>query len=380
MWNMQYIGEARLGTPARRLRLLVDTGSADIPILPSQDGFNRSSSSTANVSNLTVDISYGQGNVRGLLGNDVFSMSGLTVEFQNFIYVTDASGLSNVEADGILGLALPGLSNSGETFLQHLYRHNVVMFWLVLEDYASSYLGFGAPPPGVYDASSIVWAPVVFFMWWAFEADFRISRSIGKNLVFMIDSGTSYLGVPAQFFMYVVTAILPKRALKSCSLQASYGFFTCPCEHADEANSFDLVVGHRMFSIPARELFLRTSESQCVLEVMQVPSGLPFILGDTFLRTVTVVFDMAGPRVGIAGRPRAGTPWTPASPAPAPFRPISALLPSWFAYFCLALSLCIAASVIVHIQRAGRPAPPAAGAPVDATDPDADAQTNYVRI
>lgn len=362
LWNMQYIGKARLGTPARHVRLLVDTGSADIPILPPQDGFNRSSSSTANFSNLTVDISYGQGNVIGLLGSDVFSMSGLTVEFQNFVYVTEASGMSNVGADGILGLALPGLSHSGETFLQHLYRHNIVMFWLVLGDYASSYLGFGAPPPSVYDASRLVWAPVVYDMWWAFRAEFRISKLHSKNVVFMIDSGTSYLGVPAQFFMYVVTAILPKRALESCSLQASYNLFTCPCEHADVAHSFDLLVGRHRFSIPARELFLQTSASQCVLEVMQLPPGLPFILGDTFLRTVTVVFDMAGMRIGIAERP--GTP----SPAPGPFPPIS-VLPPWLPVFCMVLSLCIAVSVYVYVERVWRPAPSAA-----------DAQTSYVQF
>jgi cathepsin D len=114
--GIQYIATVNIGTPSRALNLVIDTGSSDILILlknhhrSEQDELRDEKSSTLKMGG-NFDIKYGAGRCSGLKGSDMMTIGGysLTGEEIGFANKEDRV-VTTINADGVLGLALVGLS------------------------------------------------------------------------------------------------------------------------------------------------------------------------------------------------------------------------------------------------------------------------------
>jgi len=105
----------------------------------------------------------------------------------------------------------------------------------------------------------------------------------------------------------------------------------------------DILVSGALFPIQPSELLTPTSpgSDSCVLEVQPIMDGMPFILGDTFLRTVAAIFDTSGPRIGLARRLGAEDLEPPARPFGPPVPDADWHLQVWLPVAMVAVAVCL---------------------------------------
>lgn len=148
--GMATVATITVGTPPQEFSVLVDTGSSDLWIpsvrcqvcqanaLPENRFFDHSVSKSIAVFEqapngprdrghlVSLDLRYGSGAVWGVLVQDDITLGGVTVQNQNFIIVEDQQiSTPQHRWDGILGLALPGLSSAGTPFLANMLSAGV---------------------------------------------------------------------------------------------------------------------------------------------------------------------------------------------------------------------------------------------------------------
>mmetsp|Transcript_11073 Transcript_11073/g.21430 ORF Transcript_11073/g.21430 Transcript_11073/m.21430 type:complete len:511 (+) Transcript_11073:61-1593(+) len=302
--NVQYLGSFGLGTPPQSLQLLIDTGSSDLWVRSS--AFQPDHSSTAQFSPKEVRISYGQGSVAGSVVSDSFQIGGVNVTNQEIMIPQQEHGMASVNAAGVLGLAWPGLSHTGETVMQHLEaEENISAFALLLTGTdEGSYFALGMPESSWYNNESLVWTDARTDLWWAVDGSLHIEgSSLELSGLFLLDSGTSFIGAPDMQFELLVNQILPRDARSLCKVMQPSGIRYCSCDVLCKARSMQVHIGGVEFPVGPAALFGQVDDKNtCVLQVMRLQDGMPLILGDSFLRTVAAIFDVRGRRIGLAKR------------------------------------------------------------------------------
>lgn len=298
-FDTQYFGAVGLGSPPQSVQVIFDTGSSDLWV--KHGLYEATSSSSTEVLGQMVTLSYGQGTMEGHAFRDHVSLGGHVLHRQEFLVLAGESGLSNIVADGVLGLAMPGLSHTGETVLEHLLNEaQVSTFSLVLSGTAQpSYVILGLPPANLYVPETEVTVATVGDLWWAFEG----SLSAGDVHIAgfcMLDSGTSYITVPESRFHAFMNALLPDGALDDCQVDPQSGCYLCPCETSERAHPIGVQINGHLFEVHPADFFEGYGDSSCVVQVMPTSQLLPTILGDTFLRTVVAAFDYHGRSITIA--------------------------------------------------------------------------------
>jgi len=174
--NRLWAGSISVGTPPQEVTVCFDTGSADFWVADSSidaglDTYNVNASSTSKPTDDRFGVLYGDGSsVNGPLFQDTVNVAGLKVEdackflhsssdsllarltaIHHRIDVAAATTVSpqfyNGDIDGIVGMAFPAISNSGEdTLFQSLQRQglvdgNLYSFELGDSDEGELYLG-----------------------------------------------------------------------------------------------------------------------------------------------------------------------------------------------------------------------------------------------
>merc|ERR1712232_1359658 len=121
------------------------------------------------------------------------------------------SGLDNIVADGVLGLALPLLSHTGKTVLQRMFSQtNISTFCFFLTGTEEgSYIIFGPPQPAWYVPGTLVYVPAVTDMWWAVDGRMTVGGTTFQEGPFLLDSGTSYITAPNYMYVDFLEGILP---------------------------------------------------------------------------------------------------------------------------------------------------------------------------
>jgi len=301
--NVQYLGSFGLGTPPQPVQLLIDTGSSDLWVRGS--AFHPDHSSTAQSAQREVEITYGQGSVMGFVVSDNLLIGGVNVTNQQVMIPQLEHGMETVSAAGVLGLAWPGLSHTGKTVMQHLEaEENISAFALLLTGTdQGSYLALGMPESSWYNNESLVWTNAITDLWWAIGGSLHVEGSdVSLAGVFLLDSGTSYIGAPGRRFEELVNEILPLDARSFCRIMQPSGIRFCSCEVVYFAKSIKVHIGGVDFPVGPNALFGQVDKDTCVLQVMRLQDNMPVILGDSFLRTVAAIFDVRGRRIGLAKR------------------------------------------------------------------------------
>eukprot|EP01035_Chromulina_nebulosa_P020003 gene20003-25976_t len=235
-----------VGTPTQFLTVVFDTGSSDI-WFPTKDcktcvhhnSFDQSKSSTFNIKNdgqvtsktdKEFYVNYGSGGVKGIIALETLSLSSLSIPAVKIGLVTYEDTLINsFDMDGICGLAFDGLSMVTRPGLIDALQHN----YPNLSHSFSFYLNIDPKDTsspsllilGGYDLSLVSKTARFFYTplirdtpaltYWtisltAFEISSSSSLSDDSTIVFsickytkclgIIDSGTSGLGIPTDYY------------------------------------------------------------------------------------------------------------------------------------------------------------------------------------
>ncbi|KAL7985297.1 hypothetical protein Chor_003867 [Crotalus horridus] len=311
--DMSYYGEISIGTPPQNFMVLFDTGSSNlwVPSIYCQSQtcsnhalFNPSQSSTYSSNGQTFSIQYGSGSLSGVFGYDTVTIQGIPITNQEFGLSETEPGTAFLYArfDGILGLAYPSLSSGGATtVMQGLIQENLIdapVFSFYLSQQPSSQNGgsliFGGVDSNLY-TGQIYWTPVTQDLYWQIAIDgFMVNNQVtnwcSQGCQAIVDTGTSLLTVPGQFFQELMQNIGAQ--------ENNNGAFVVSCNNVQYMPTITFAINGVYFPL---------SPSAYVLQIGMMPTYLPsqngqplWILGDVFLRSYYSVYDLGNNQVGFA--------------------------------------------------------------------------------
>ena len=361
------------GSPQQQCHLIIDTGSADLWVTGTS--FHKSNSASLTEDGAAWLLEYASGGVSGALVRDtvvVSTSSGLlkvpsmpfgvaTRSWTGHQVIEDDSpqqdeGIFGVlKVDGVLGLGFRSINSihrdKGATFLDHLSSNGIIEsqeFSLHLSD-VDGFIVFGpldtANLTGNFGGDgNMSFSPVARSGFWLAEASVRLPSSFsnissrdqpaicGRDCYVMVDSGSSFVGVPQQLFSTFVGAVT---AGHQCSPLNSHGeaietggeagLIVCRCA-TEYMERFPVIrfglntwgaqnKGHlsEVYLEPSDYLLPLARQSahdhmQCLLAIRSVaaPQGEPptFVLGTSLFRAYLVNFDVARRRIGFLRRSR----------------------------------------------------------------------------
>lgn len=134
-FNMQYYASLSVGAEKQEFSVIIDTGS-NLLWLPSANcslcrnytnKYDESLSSTNNLLNKTLNITYGKGFVEGdLFSDDVFIAENFGVKQMHFLSVDKELELDGTISDGLLGLGLYFEHNKNFSFIYGLFQQGLI--------------------------------------------------------------------------------------------------------------------------------------------------------------------------------------------------------------------------------------------------------------
>ncbi|CAN6600954.1 hypothetical protein TRVA0_001S09626 [Trichomonascus vanleenenianus] len=296
-----YVAELSIGTPAQTVECLLDTGSSDLWVYSNQagvpDGFDSSSSSTYNYINDDFSIQYVSGSASGAWGSDTVTVAGASVTKQQFAAVdTEQQGMDV----GIFGVGFvsgeSGTEPSYPNFPQNLVNQGLIssnLYSLYLDDLdaQSGSILFGGVDTSKY-TGSLATLPITS------DNSLEISVTLeGKSFDAVLDSGTSLTYVPEA-----IAAKIAKQFGGTWDSSAGVYFIdSVPSE------SVTYTFGSTQVSIPPSELALNATlfennpPKPYALSISRSDTTDGYnLLGDTFLRSAYVVYDLTNNEISVA--------------------------------------------------------------------------------
>lgn len=312
-------------------------------------------------------IQYGIGSVNGTYATDTVSVGGASINNQQFGLATftkdillpnsspNASGRNStqIEANGILGLGYPSLTQSNSQgdgaynpFVFNLMSQNIItdpVFSIYLNSItAAGWSGeiiFGGVDQSKYDGQ-LVYLPVAgltsrrssslggnnskYYYWMVYGQGLGVRNGTHGNPywrlremgAFILDTGTTLTYLPTSVATDIVSAFAGPDGY---SLDRSSGVFAVDCETANSPARFELQMSQSssnssnpvILSVPASQLVIPldtndpSTASACMFGIAPLggSGGIGsnmYLVGDSVLRSTYMVFDMRRNRVGLA--------------------------------------------------------------------------------
>ena len=313
---MQYTGEISLGSPYQNFTVIIDTGSSWL-WLPStsclaqcpnaRSYFDPLKSATFHSLELRMELKYGMGRAVGKLSADRTAIAGAQAGDHAFILIDGNSDMSNLQGDGILGMAFSSLSSGFPTLIDRLKTRGSIksaVFSIYLTRETSglgSAVTFGGFDSAKYSSGEVVrYVPVLGKAgYWsvALTAIYVSNEPVtpGVNIA-IIDSGTSFIHGPAA----AVHSLL--QSIQSAGLCSEIGgMLLCTCTWYYPKRLYPtltfVLAGERFEVHP--EMYLLEDGGQCLVMISGLGAGAEFwILGDVFMREYYSIFDMDNFRIG----------------------------------------------------------------------------------
>jgi len=327
-----YFANVTLGTPPQPLALHLDTGSSDLWVnTPSSALCTRyasvcaaSGSYTANASssyrylNSRFNITYiDRSGATGDYATDQLSIGG--VELPAFQF---GIGYRSTSQEGILGIGYPanevavnaaGGGSAYPNLPKALQNRGVIAssafsLWLNDLDASTGSVLFGGVDTAKFHGT-LQTLPVI--AQYGEYAEFIIaltalgvngvanSLAAGVAIPVLLDSGSSLTYLPAS---YVDTLFTQWNAV----YDAQEGAAIVPCSLAEQQGSVDFTFSSAAatISVPLNELVLvggyTDGQPVCIFGVAPLAAGSTAVLGDTFLRSAYVVYDIANNQISLA--------------------------------------------------------------------------------
>ncbi|KAA8572440.1 hypothetical protein EYC84_003060 [Monilinia fructicola] len=314
-----YFANGTLGTPAQKLRLHIDTGSSDLWVntpsstLCSSRGspckaagtYSANSSSTYAFVSSDFNISYVDGSgASGDYVTDTFTIGGTTLDKLQF-----GIGYTSSSAEGILGIGYK--INERKMVTDGLINSNAYSLWLNDLDASTGSILFGGVDTAHYHGQ-LETLPIQKES--GYFAEFLITLTeiklgdtvIAKNqaLAVLLDSGSSLTYLPdamAEAIYQMVDAQYDSSegaAYVPCSLASNTSAlnftFTSP---TIQVTMDELVIP--VTSTDGRQLTFTDGTAACLFGI--APAGdSTSVLGDTFIRSAYIVYDLANNQISLA--------------------------------------------------------------------------------
>nr|BAU16179.1 pepsinogen A3 [Cynops pyrrhogaster] len=304
--DMSYYGTISIGTPPQDFNVIFDSGSSNLWVpsvccsssaCSNHNRFSPSSSSTFQSTSTSLSIGYGTGSMTGVLGYDTVQVGGLTVTDQVFgLAYTEADFFSEMQFDGILGLAFPSLSEDNATpvfdnmWSQGLLSADLFSVYLSPNGASGSVVIFGGYETSYY-TGTLNWVPLSAETYWQITLD---SISMNGNVIAcnggcqaIIDTGTSLIAGLSPGISNIQNAI--------GAYQNSNGEYVVNCNSISSLSDIIFTINGVQYPVPASAYIDQNSCSSN----FQDTDGV-WILGDVFIRQYYVVFDRAANYIGLA--------------------------------------------------------------------------------
>lgn len=325
-----YFMNASLGTPPQNFLLHIDTGSSDLWVnarnsqlcsnraQPCEQAgtYSAEDSSTYQYVNSVFNISYVDGSgASGDYARDTFYMNDMEIDDLQF-----GIGYQSSSPEGILGIGYTinevQVNRAGMKPYPNLPQKlvddnkintNAYSLWLNDLDASSGNILFGGVDTAKFEGT-LSKLPIIPEQ--GMYAEFIIAlTALGENgekgSVFqnqkypvLLDSGSSLMYLPDD----VATAMYQKFNAKYDSTQ---GAAYCDCDVANQEGSLDFTFSDDgpTISVPINELVLFMGvvrgEDTCILGIGPAGDSIS-VLGDTFLRSAYVVYDLENNQIALA--------------------------------------------------------------------------------
>ncbi|GAB5363979.1 hypothetical protein AAMO2058_000930100 [Amorphochlora amoebiformis] len=309
--NSQYVGSIGVGTPPQWVKVIFDTGSANLWIASSRcfspgcrmhKQYDSLSSSSYRPMPGRIQVKFGTGKIRGLMARDTIRLgNGVEIKNQAFGLITSEDGdvFESIAFSGIFGLAYPKMASMGGTpafdALITSGSLDVGSFSFYYSDFPhqDSAVFFGPPDPDYY-VGSFAYVPVVEHRYWAIGLEsVTVSTHPDSNLCYgtckaVLDTGTSLICGPSgavRKLLRLLGSSCNIGSLPKLKFKFSAGVTL-------DLDPKDYIIG------------LEKESSGCKAGVMPLdvppPRGPLWVLGDVFLRKYYTLFDRDKNRVGFA--------------------------------------------------------------------------------
>ncbi|EXJ62641.1 hypothetical protein A1O7_03079 [Cladophialophora yegresii CBS 114405] len=331
-----YYANITLGTPAQSLRLHIDTGSSDLWVntasssfcLSSADNceggtYSSSQSSTYKFVNDQFNISYVDGSAAiGDYVSDTLRFGGVTLnDFQFGIGETSSS------QQGVLGIGY--MSNEVQVQRANLDPYpnlpqallnaghiatNAYSLWLNDLDASTGEILFGGVNTEKYEGE-LATLPILSESGEYYEltlaltgltnAGSDLSSSSSLPTAVLLDSGATLTYLPNDIVQEIYNSV---QAVYQSDVGAAYA----PCALASSSATIDYTFSGVTIKVPYNELFLSAGtnnfgqpitfsngDEACLFGIAPAQSGMA-VLGDTFLRSAYVVYDLENNEISLA--------------------------------------------------------------------------------
>lgn len=325
---------ATLGTPPQSVRLHIDTGSSDLWVNSATSSlcqakskpctetgtYTANSSSTYEYVSSLFNISYVDGS--GASGDYVSDT--VTIGGTNITELQFGVGYTSSSAEGILGIGYEinevQVGRAGQTTYANLpaklvsegfIQSNAYSLWLNDLDASTGNILFGGVDTARYHGS-LETLPVQ--KEYGYYAEFLVTltevtlgsqvMATNQKLAVLLDSGTSLIYLPDAMTESIFEQV---GAVYDSDVGAAY----VPCSLASNTTTLDFTFGGPVISVAMSELVLEASTTTgqqltftdgtfaCLFGV--APAGsTTATLGDTFLRSAYVVYDLANNEISMA--------------------------------------------------------------------------------
>ncbi|CDW83892.1 eukaryotic aspartyl protease family protein [Stylonychia lemnae] len=324
-YNVQYYGKLFMGSQQEEMTLIFDTGSSWLWV-PSQNCKDchtkaklydtKKSYKYRQVGTTPLNVRYGAGNVWGYKSQDQVCLEKNKPETciinYNFLAVDQATDLSGLQCDGIIGLAPSTQFTQSDLFIDKLFMNGIInerVFSISFggQDEKSKIIFGGYDLKYARENQSLTWNTLVDINYWTLQLN---SAKIGNyqfkldtNKV-IIDSGTSYILMPTDDFSEF-KQYLAGKGLDCSTDTGKTDLYYCSCYTTSHSDFDDLqvTIGANTYHIPSTS-YLDKQNLKCYFRIQQQKftqkSGF-WILGDIFLINYYAVFDYENLRVGFAG-------------------------------------------------------------------------------
>lgn len=323
-----YFMDVSIGTPPQKLHMHLDTGSSDLWVnvadsrLCESNGdpcsaggtYNANSSSTYQYLNSNFNITYVDGTgSEGDYVQDTVKFSGVTIPKQQF-----GIGYVSSSQEGIIGIGYPSnevavrygyepYNNVPASLVERGYINtNAYSLWLNDLDASTGEILFGGVNSGKY-TGDLKTLPIIqeadgqyaeFMIALTAMGESGNTGSIINNLAVaaLLDSGSSLMYLPNDITSAIYNAV-------GAQYDSSQGAAFVDCSLANSESTIDFTFSGATIQVPWNELVIEIGYSNgqpaCIIGIS--PSGgQTAVLGDTFLRSAYVVYDIANNQISLA--------------------------------------------------------------------------------
>ena len=330
--GFQYIGNIKIGSEKQKMKIIFDTGSANIwlnsvdcrdPNCILRNRFNQTNSDSFFDLKNDLSIMFKIGVVEGKLSEDDFFIRDFFVEKQEFLRIGKLRDNFLEGFDGIFGLGLQGLSQKNiTTFLENikikkLFKKNIFTFFLDKEeDTTQSFITFGKIEEYLYN-KPLTYHKVINDKYWQIKIDEIFIGEEKTNLCKdgckgILDSGTSLIGGPTSSVNFLLEKINLKSNCKNIDKLPSITFVIDGVKYSLGYSDYILALNNKekMKKKNISKKVKKDSEKNneefynCLVGMIGIdvptPEGPSWILGSIFMNQFYIVFDFEEFKIGIA--------------------------------------------------------------------------------